>query len=209
MTKIGYARVSTDDQSLDIQREHLTEIGCKRIFEERVSGKSRDKREELKACLKFLEPGDTLYVTKLDRLARSTIDMLTIIIGLSERGIKFTSIAEPWANTDSPAAEFMLTCMAGVATFERGRIRERQREGIARAKLLGKYKGRKRKIGVTLDAIKALKGRGLTPSQMAAELNCGRATIYRVGGDVITGPNGETVEIKAGDVLQFKIAERV
>lgn len=109
MTILGYARVSTDDQSLDIQREQLRAAGCKRIFEEKASGKSADVRAELQALLKFAEPGDTIVVTKLDRLARSTLDMLRLITGLAKRGITFKSLAEPWASTDNPAAELMLT----------------------------------------------------------------------------------------------------
>mgnify|MGYP001287888342 CR=1 FL=1 len=179
MALIGYARVSTDDQTLDIQREKLREVGCKRIFEERVSGKSADVRTELQAALRFLEPGDTLIVTRLDRLARSTIDMLNIVTGLGKREVLFRSLAEPWANTDSPAAELMLTVMAGIAQFERGRIRERQLEGIAKAKAAGKYKGRKR-VPVTAETIRELQAKGLKMTKIAKELRCGRATLYRV-----------------------------
>lgn len=133
MALIGYARVSTHDQSVDVQLEQLTKAGCQRIFEERVSGKSVAGRDELHAAIKFMVPGDVLVVTKLDRLGRNTIDMLTLITDLGKRGIKFTSLAEPWANTDSPAAELILTLMVGVATFERGRSRERQLETSQRS----------------------------------------------------------------------------
>jgi DNA invertase Pin-like site-specific DNA recombinase len=179
MTCLGYARVSTEDQSLDIQREQLTAAGCKRIFEEKASGKSAIVRDELQALLRFAIEGDTIIVTKLDRLARSTIDMLTIITGLAKRGVTFKSLAEPWANTDSPAAELMLTVMAGIAQFERGRIRERQRDGIAAAKLAGKYRGRSKKP-VTADAINALKAEGKSMREIGVELGAGRATLYRV-----------------------------
>jgi DNA invertase Pin-like site-specific DNA recombinase len=144
MALLGYARVSTDDQSLDIQREALRAAGCQRLFEEKASGKAADSRDELQALLKFAEPGDTIIVTKLDRLARSTLDMLQVITSLGKRAITFKALAEPWASTDNPAAELMLTVMAGIAQFERGRLRERQAEGIARAKAAGKYRGRKR-----------------------------------------------------------------
>ena len=188
-TKIGYARVSTDEQSLEAQIKQLQAAGCKRIFEERLSGKSTDGRIELRAALKFVEPGDLLMVTKLDRLARSTIDMLTIVTDLAKRGVTFRSLAEPWANTDSPAAELMLTVMGGIAQFERGRLRERQLDGIERVKRnrevsketgMYKYSGRARKRGVTLAAIIELKAKGLKPGQIAKELSCGRATVYRV-----------------------------
>jgi DNA invertase Pin-like site-specific DNA recombinase len=176
--RVGYARCSTEEQSLDIQREQLEAAGCRRIFEEKVSGKSRDGRGELEAALRFLELGDTLVVTKLDRLARSTIDMLTIITELAKRGVKFTSLVEPWANTDSPAAELLLTMMAGVAQFERGRIRERQAEGIAKAKTAGKYRGRKRKVNV--DDVLRLKAQGLGATAIAKQLGCKRQSVYRV-----------------------------
>ncbi len=175
--KLGYARVSSTDQHLDIQRETLTKAGCERIFEERVSGKNTNERAELLALMKFAKTGDHVVVAKLDRLARSTIDMLTIITDLGKRGVKFQSLAEPWANTDTPAAELMLTLMAGVAQFERGRIRERQIEGIARAKAAGKYRGRRRKVKAP-DVWAAL-DRGLNPTDAAKELGCGRATVYR------------------------------
>ena len=102
--------------------------------------KAADVRAELQALLKFAEQGDIIVVTELDRLARSSLDMLQIITGFGRRGGKFRSLAEPWASTDNPAAELMLTVMAGIAQFERGRIRERQ-EGIAHAKAAGKYRG--------------------------------------------------------------------
>ena len=178
MALIGYCRVSTDDQSSELQRDQLTRAGCQRIFEERVSGKSVVGREELHAAIKFVVPGDVLVVTKLDRLGRNTVDMLTLISDLGKRGIKFASLAEPWANTDSPAAELILTLMVGVATFERGRIRERQLEGIAKAKAAGKYRGRK-PSPITIEAINALKAKGLPMSKIATELKCGRASLYR------------------------------
>ena len=184
MTAIGYCRVSSDDQSLDIQREQLQAAGCRRIFEEKISGKDAN-RPELQACLKFLAKDDKLVVCKLDRLARSTLDMLTIVSDLGKRGVKFASLAEPWANTDTPAAELILTLMAGVAQFERGRIRERQIDGIARAKRQGKYRGRKRRI--TAAVVQEMKAKGMGVSAIARELNCTRRSIYLVSrGDAAT-----------------------
>lgn len=179
MTLIGYARVSSESQSLEIQREQLKTAGCRHVFEEKVSGKDADARQELQAALRFVSEGDKLVVCKLDRLARSTIDMLTIVTGLAQRGVKFQSLAEPWANTDSPAAEMLLTFMAGVAQFERGRIRERQREGIEKAKAKGIYRGKKRKI--TAELVRPLKAEGLGPAAIAKRLGCSRMTVYRTG----------------------------
>jgi DNA invertase Pin-like site-specific DNA recombinase len=107
--KFGYARVSSDGQDLTAQRQALQAAGCDIIREEKVSGGSTSGREQLAILLDFIAEGDTLVVTKLDRLARSTLDMLTIITKLGERGVKFVSLAEPWANTDSPASKLMLT----------------------------------------------------------------------------------------------------
>ena len=111
--RFGYARVSSDGQDLTAQRNALHAAGCDIIREEKVSGGSTAGREQLAILLDFIAEGDTLVVTKLDRLARSTLDMLTIITKLGERGVKFVSLAEPWANTDNPASKLMLTVMAG------------------------------------------------------------------------------------------------
>jgi len=118
-----------------------------------------------------------VVVTKLDRLARSTLDMLMIITRLGERGVKFVSLAEPWANTDNPAARLMLTVMAGIAEFERGRIRERQREGIVHAKAKGVFKGGKVRFNPVV--IRQKHGEGVTPTQIARQLGCNPATVFR------------------------------
>lgn len=176
-TKFGYARVSTDDQDLTIQREALKAAGCDIVREEKASGKSTEGREQLQILLDFIREGDTLVVTKLDRLARSTIDMLTLITDLGNRGVKFVSLAEPWANTDTPAARLMLTVMSGVAEFERGRIKERQREGIERAKADGAFKGGKRRYDP--ETIRHKHAAGMGPAAIARELGCNEATVFR------------------------------
>lgn len=176
--RVGYCRCSTEEQSLDVQREALKAAGCERIYEEKQSGASADDRAELQAVLNFVRSGDVIVVTKLDRMARNTLDMLTIITDLGKKGVKFTSIAEPWANTDSPAAEFMLTCMAGVATFERARLKERQREGIELAKKNGVYKGRK--PTVPRDKVWELKDQGIGPAEIARTLEIGESSVFRV-----------------------------
>ena len=177
MAIYGYARVSTDDQSLDVQREALTAAGCDMIREEKRSGASQDGRDELRILLEFMRPGDVLIVTKLDRLARNTLDMLSIVSEIGNRGAGFKSIAEPWADTTSPAGKLMLTVFAGVAEFERARIKERQREGIERAKAIGVYKGCKRRHDP--DEIKRLKGEGLSHAEVCARLDCSEETIRR------------------------------
>lgn len=177
MTTFGYARVSTDDQDLTIQREALQAAGCGIIREEKASGKSRDGRAELETLMQFIREGDTLIVTKLDRLARNTLDMLSIIQELGDRGVGFRSLAEPWADTTSPAGKLMLTVMAGVAEFERARIKERQREGIKRAKANGVYKGGTVKHDP--EAIRAMVSAGKSKAAVARELGCSVMTVHR------------------------------
>lgn len=177
MTTFGYARVSSEDQDLSAQREALKAAGCEMIREEKASGKSRDGRDELAILLDFIRPGDVLIVTKLDRLARNTLDMLEIVETLAEKGAGFKSLAEPWADTTSPAGKLVVTIFAGFAEFERARIRERQREGIERAKARGVYVGRKRQHDP--ERIRERRAEGLSMSRIAAELGCSEDTVRR------------------------------
>jgi DNA invertase Pin-like site-specific DNA recombinase len=178
MAIYGYARVSTDDQDTTVQREALTAAGCEVIREEKVSGGSREGRKELETLLAFMRPGDTLIVTKLDRLARSTLDMLTTITDLGKRGIGVRSLAERDIDTTTAAGKLMLTVFAAVAQFERERIKERQAEGIKRAKANGVYKGGKPRIDRA--EVARLKAEGLNPTQIAQKLGINRVTVYRL-----------------------------
>lgn len=172
----GYARVSTDDQSLNVQRDALFKAGCNQVREEKVSG-ATVHRPELKVLREFARAGDVIVVTKLDRLSRNTVDMLTIIQELGDRGIGFKSIAEPWADTTSPAGKLMLTVFAGVAQFERERLKERQREGIDDAMKNGVYKGGTVKHDPA--KIREMRASGKMPAQIKDELGCSKATIKR------------------------------
>lgn len=178
MTTFGYARVSSDDQSLDVQRQTLKAAGCDMIREEKVSGASREGRDELAILMEFLREGDQLVVCKLDRLARNTVDMLTIITELGRRGVGVKSLAEPWADTTTAAGKFMLTCMAGVAEFERDRIKERQREGIAAAKAKGVYTGGKPQVD--REAVWRMLDAGTSKAEIARQLDCSEMTVYRI-----------------------------
>src|SRR5271157_5511679 len=179
MAIYGYARVSTDDQDLTIQRDALKAAGCEVIREEKVSGGSREGRRELETLLAFLRNGDTLIVTKLDRLARSTLDMLTLITELGKRGVGVRSLAERDIDTTTAAGKLMLTVFAAVAQFERERIKERQAEGIRKAKEKGDvYKGGKPRINRA--EVARLKAEGLNPTQIAAKLGINRVTVYRL-----------------------------
>lgn len=177
MAIYGYARVSSEDQDLTVQREALKAAGCDIVREEKRSGAKLDGRDELQTLLDFIREGDTLVVCKLDRLARNTVDMLTVITSLGERGVKFKSLAEPWADTTSPAGTLMLTIMAGVAQFERARIRERQLEGIAKAKADGRYQGGKERVDK--NRIYELLDSGTSKAEIARLMDISEMTIYR------------------------------
>jgi DNA invertase Pin-like site-specific DNA recombinase len=182
MAIYGYARVSSDDQDLTIQREALKAAGCEVIREEKISGGSREGRKELETLITFLRPGDTLIVTKLDRLARSTLDMLTLITELGKRGIGVRSLVERDIDTTTAAGKLMLTVFAAVAQFERERIKERQAEGIKKAKENGVYKGGKPRIDRA--EVARLKAEGLNPMQIAAKLGINRVTVYRLAAEL-------------------------
>ncbi len=166
------------DQDLTVQREALKAAGCNPIREEKVSGGSREGRKELETLIEFMRPGDTLIVTKLDRLARSTLDMLTIITDLGKRGIGVRSLAERDIDTTTASGKLMLTVFAAVAQFERERIKEREAEGIKRAKAAGVYKGGKPRIDRS--EVARLKAEGHNPTQIAGKLGINRVTVYRL-----------------------------
>lgn len=139
---IGYARVSTQGQTLESQLDGLQNAGCSRIYQEIASGAQTD-RPQLRSLLKALDHGSVLMVTRLDRLARSTVDLLTTIKAISDKGCQFKSLAEPWADTTTPAGRLMLTVLGGLAEFERELIKARTSEGRARAIKAGIRMGRK------------------------------------------------------------------
>jgi len=142
---IGYARVSTDDQDLRLQRAALKEAGCKRTLEEKISGAKRD-RPELVKMIEQLRDDDTVVVTRLDRLARSTRDLLDIAEKLKEAGAGLRSLAEPWADTTSHAGRMVLTVFAGIPEFERELIHHRTSSGRVAAKARGVRFGRPPKL---------------------------------------------------------------
>jgi DNA invertase Pin-like site-specific DNA recombinase len=145
MAVIGYARVSTNGQDYNGQITELKAAGCKRIYREKVSGAQSD-RVELGKLLKTIKRDDVLIVTRLDRLARSTLDLLSILRRVTEAGAKFKSLKDPWADTTTPHGELMVTILAGLATFERHLIKARTDEGRTRAKARGVRFGRPPKL---------------------------------------------------------------
>src|SRR6266571_122242 len=132
MAIYGYARVSTDGQTLDAQVAELTKAGAAKVYSETASGAKTD-RKQLAKVMKALQSGDVLMVTRLDRLARSTRDLLNILHSLGERQIGFKSLVDSWADTTTPHGELMITLLAGIATFERHLIKSRTDEGRKRA----------------------------------------------------------------------------
>lgn len=142
MTTIGYARVSTDGQTLDAQHSALVEAGCSKVYSEKVSGAKTD-RAQLAKAIAALSQGDTLIVTKLDRLARSTRDLLNTLDAIGKAGATFRSLGDSWANTDTAHGRLMLTVLGGLAEFERHLILARTSEGRQRAQQRGVRFGRK------------------------------------------------------------------
>jgi DNA invertase Pin-like site-specific DNA recombinase len=179
---IGYARTSTMDQQagLDAQIRDLKSAGCEKVFDEKVS--SMFERAKLIGCLNFLRDGDVLMVTKPDRLARNTAELLTIEADLSKRGIGLIilSMGGERLDTRNPTAKLMLTVLAGVATWEREIMLERQREGIARAKAEGKYRGAPPTAQRKVDDVLRLAEAGHTREMIAAELCIGVTSVYRI-----------------------------
>ena len=176
----GYARVSTDDQDLTLQRAALRDIGCKRVFEEKASGAKRD-RPELARMLEQLREGDVVVVTRLDRLARSTRDLLDIAERLQKDKAGLRSLAEPWADTTSPAGRMVLTVFAGIAEFERSLIGERTTSGRKAAQARGVRFGRPSVLTAEQVALgRRLVEEGKSVREIAQNLlKCHPATLYR------------------------------
>ena len=179
---VGYARTSTSDQNagLAAQERDLQAAGAERIFAEQVS--SVASRAVLGDCLAFMRQGDVLAVTKPDRLARSTSELLTIEADLAERGIGLIvlSMGGERLDTRNPTSKLMLTILAGVATWEREIMLERQREGIAAAKAEGKYVGRAPTARNQAAQIKQLAAEGIGPVAIAERLGMSRSSVWRV-----------------------------
>jgi len=179
--KVGYARTSTLEQQagLDAQIRDLTEVGCEKVFTEQVSAVG--KRPQLEAALDFIREGDTLIVTKLDRLARSTQHLLDIADRVKAKKADLF-ILNLGADTSTATGKLIFTIIGAVGAFERELMLERQREGIAKAKAEGRYRGRKPTARARAAEVKALKADGVRPIDIARRLGIGRASVYRVLG---------------------------
>lgn len=181
MTIIGYARVSTDGQTLTAQQHELRAIGAGTVFAETASG-ARSDRKELARAIKTLRPGDTLVVTRLDRLARSTRDLLNILDAVAKAGASFRSLHDQWADTTTPHGRLMLTVLGGLAEFERELIKARTGEGRRRAKARGTHMGRPTKLTrhQQEEALEAVSVGSATQADLARRFNVHQATISRL-----------------------------
>lgn len=178
---IGYGRTSTIEQlaGLAAQERDLRAAGCERIFTEQVS--SVAKRTQLDAAVDFVREGDVLVACKPDRLARSTVDLLSIVARLEAKkvALRILSMGGNEVDTRTATGKLMLTMLGAIATFERDLMLERQREGIAKAKGEGKYKGRKPTARAKAADVLKLKAEGLNPTEIGKRLSIGRASVYR------------------------------
>ena len=181
MTIFGYARGSTDGQTLDAQREALRAAGAEKVFQETASGAKTDRRELAKA-IKALNAGDVLLVTRLDRLARSTRDLLNILDTIAKAGAGFRSLADVWADTTTPHGLLMVTILGGLAEFERSLIRARTGEGRIRAKARGVHMGRPPALSAhqRQEAIAELAAETVSQSDLAKRYRVSAATISRL-----------------------------
>ncbi|WP_223564811.1 recombinase family protein [Agrobacterium tumefaciens] len=177
MAQIGYARVSTLDQDLEIQQQRLVAEGCQIVRCEKVSGASRRGRTELATIIEFLREDDELIVTRLDRLGRDTRDVLNIVHECEQRGA-YVTVLEPHVSTKGEMGKVILTVLGMVAQMERRFIKERQREGIERAKASGVYKGGSARLDY--GHIKHLDAQGISRSAIASAVGCSRMQVYRV-----------------------------
>lgn len=177
MSKFGYARVSTTDQDTAIQEATLRAAGCEVIRTEKATGTDLEKRPELKTILDFLRPGDMLVVTRIDRLARSIGDLQTIVKTIKSKGAALACTEQP-IDTATAAGKAFLDMLGVFAEFETNLRRERQMEGIAKAKAAGVYKGRRPEIDV--DAVRRLRDEGIGATEIAKRLGIARASVYRV-----------------------------
>jgi DNA invertase Pin-like site-specific DNA recombinase len=179
---VGYGRTSTSDQlaGLEAQIRDLKAAGCEKVFSEQVS--SVAQRAELTRALDYVREGDILAVTRPDRLARSTADLLAIVQGLEAKGVALLvlSMGGQAVDTRTPTGKLMLTMLGAIAAFERDLMLERQREGIAKAKSEGRYKGRAPTAMAKADQVHNLHARSVGATEIAKQLGIGRASVYRI-----------------------------
>jgi DNA invertase Pin-like site-specific DNA recombinase len=177
MSSIGYARVSSYGQSLDVQLEKLSH--CDRVFKEKQSGRSTDKREQLALCLDYVRDGDTLVVTKLDRLARSTRDLLNILNSLEKKQVKL-NVLDQQIDTSTPSGRLLVTLLGSIAEFENDLRRDRQMDGIAHARKSGVKFGRKKSLtDAQVVEMRQKRTEGLLIKDLMTHYSLSKASVYR------------------------------
>jgi DNA invertase Pin-like site-specific DNA recombinase len=178
---VGYARTSTLDQTagLEAQQRDLAVVGCEKVFVEQVSSVDVSAREQLAQALDYIREGDTLVVTKLDRLARSMAHLVELLAEVEKKGASLR-ILDMGIDTGTPNGRLMLNLLGSIAQFEREIMLERQREGIAKAKAAGKYKGRKPTAKAKAKEVLELHVEGVGGTEIAKRLGIGRASVYRI-----------------------------
>jgi DNA invertase Pin-like site-specific DNA recombinase len=205
---IGYARTSTLDQKagLEAQREELRSAGCEKVFEEQVSSVDTAARTRLADAIEYIREGDTLIVTRLDRLARSVPHLLQVVAQLNKKGATLRILGMD-IDTSTSTGKLMLTVLGGIAEFEREIMLERQREGIAKAKAAGKYKGRKPTAQARSKEVLALHEAGIGPTDIARELGIGRASVYRIL--AASKPSGSSTVADRSDKFVYSDASQL
>jgi DNA invertase Pin-like site-specific DNA recombinase len=180
MTTVGYARVSSQGQSLDVQRDRLNAHGVDKLFEEKKSG-ADTKRPELEKCLGYLRDGDTLVITKIDRMARSAGDFHKIMKTLADNGVTFKALDDPEADMTSRSGKLLLGILALIAEFENDIRKERQLDGIAKAKAQGVKFGRKVKLtdGLATEIRSMRSDQGMTIAKIMKARDLSKSTVYR------------------------------
>ncbi|TDH58282.1 recombinase family protein [Dankookia rubra] len=202
---VGYARTSTvrHETGLEAQQWELAAAGCGKVFTEQAS--FIGKRDQLAAALNYLREGDVLVVTKPDRLARSIADLLDIVTTLASKGIALRILSMS-LDTNTPAGKLMATTLGAMVEFERALMLERQREGIARAKGKGRYKGRKPTARAKSADVLRLREAGMTPTAIAAKLGMSRASVYRIMvGSGVSGPDSATFMLPLVDADSLRL----
>lgn len=175
---VGYARVSSSSQSVEVQHEQLAAAGCEKIFAEKRSGRTVEGRNALADAIDFVRDGDVLAVTRLDRLARSVVDLHRLVERLTAKGCGFRVLQQSGIDTTTSTGKLTLSILGAVAEFEADIRRDRQRDGIERAKTNGVYCGRRPSIDAA--KIEALRAAGMKPAEIARAMGVGRASVYRL-----------------------------
>lgn len=176
MAVVGYARVSSVGQSLEVQEDALRAAGCEKVFSEKRTGTTQEGREELKRALEYVRDGDTFVVSRIDRLARSVSDLGDIVSVLTAKGVSFRALQQGEFDTTAATGRLFLTMLGAFAEFETSLRRERQMEGIEKAKAEGRYKGRPKSVDAA--SIRRLHAEGEKPAHIAKRLGVARSTVY-------------------------------